>query len=125
MTRHEKTGLMYTKYTYSCYSSIFLITYITFSKSVSCMRFLINCCKKLCWILTVCSQRKVFNFKNVVKFYVRVRPIFSYRITNVHSYIRSATDWRYVRIKHVCKLIVSIAVWALGCKHLLHKGLYS
>ena len=38
VTRHEITGLMYTKYTYSCYS-MYLLYCIRFTKSVNCIRF--------------------------------------------------------------------------------------
>ena len=43
VTRHEKTGLMYTKYTCSYYCE-YLPYCIRYSQSVSCMRFLTNCC---------------------------------------------------------------------------------
>ena len=43
VTRHEKTGLMYTKYTYSYYS-MYLLYCLKFLKSVSCMRFPMNSC---------------------------------------------------------------------------------
>ena len=40
VTRHEKTGLMYTKYT-SSYYSIYLLYCLRF---VSCIRFPVKCC---------------------------------------------------------------------------------
>ena len=62
MTRHEKTGLMYTKYTCS-YCSKYLPYCIRFSKSVSCMRLLSNCCisGENC-VRFPCSHRKLCNF---------------------------------------------------------------
>ena len=44
VTRHEKTGLMYTKYTRSYYCKYLRNYYTRYSQSVSCMRFLTNCC---------------------------------------------------------------------------------
>ena len=63
VTQHEKTGLMYTKYTYSCYSK-YLPYCIRFSKSVTCMRFLINSCinGKNC-VRFLCLHKKLFNFE--------------------------------------------------------------
>ena len=57
------TGLMYTKYTYSCYSK-YLPYCIRFSKSVTCMRFLINSCinSKNC-VRFLCLHKKLFNFE--------------------------------------------------------------
>ena len=63
VTQHEKTRLMYTKYTYSYYSK-YLPYCIRFSESVSCMRFLINSyingenCVGL-----LCLHIKLFNFE--------------------------------------------------------------
>ena len=63
VTQHEKTRLMYTKYTYSYYSK-YLPYCIRFSESVSCMRFLINSyingenCGGL-----LCLHIKLFNFE--------------------------------------------------------------
>ena len=54
VTRHEKTGLMYTKYTHS-YKTEYL-----YLQSANCIRFCRNDC-----------------ISDVVKFYVHIRPIFS------------------------------------------------
>ena len=63
VTQHEKTGLMHTNYTYSCYSKYFPYC-IIFSKSVTCMRFLINSCinGKNC-VRFLCLHKKLFNFE--------------------------------------------------------------
>ena len=62
VTRHEKTGLMYTKYTCSYYCE-YLPYCIRYSQSVSCMRFLTNCCingEK--FVRLLCLHKKLFNF---------------------------------------------------------------
>ena len=43
VTRHEKTGLMYTKYTSSYYGP-YLLYCLRYGNSVNCIRFLITCC---------------------------------------------------------------------------------
>ena len=63
VTRHEKTGLMYTKYTCSYYCK-YLSYCIRYSLSVSSMRFLINDCingKK--FVRLLCLHIKLFNFE--------------------------------------------------------------
>ena len=43
MTRHEKTMLMYAKYTYSYYGT-YLLYCLRYSRSVSCIRFPMKSC---------------------------------------------------------------------------------
>ena len=43
MTQHEKTGLMYTKYT-SSYYGIYLLNYLRYYNSVNCIRLPMKCC---------------------------------------------------------------------------------
>ena len=43
VTRHEKTGLMYTKYTYSHYGTYLLFCF-RYYRSVNCIRFHMKCC---------------------------------------------------------------------------------
>ena len=63
VTRHEKTGLMYTKYTRSYYYK-YLRYCIRYSQSVSCMRFLTNCCINAeKFVRLLCLHKKLFNFE--------------------------------------------------------------
>ena len=63
MTRHEKTGLMYTKYTYSHYI-MYLHYCIRCTKSVSCFRFpMKNCINDGTFAGLPCVYMKLFNFE--------------------------------------------------------------
>ena len=85
--RHEKTGLIYTKYTHSYYCK-YLPYCIRYSQSVSNMRFLINYryinSKK--FVRLLCLYKKLFNFElekcgQILYNYVHIRPIFSCWVT--------------------------------------------
>ena len=63
VTRHEKTGFMYAKYTFS-YNSLYLLYYITYLKSVCCMRFLMKCYIIVENCIRIGSlYKKLFHFK--------------------------------------------------------------
>ena len=98
MTRHEKIGLMCTKYISLHYS-----TYHTFCtsymSSVSCIKFPIVCCisdKNFIDKLRM-FREKVMKLQSSKsgQFYVHISPIFSCRVTYVVGYIwsRNFVDW--------------------------------
>ena len=85
VTRHEKIGLMYTKYTLSHYS-----TYLTFpasyTSSVNCIKFPIVCfpilvSKVLLLNYVQAQSYETSKFVKVVKLYVHISPIFSCWVT--------------------------------------------
>ena len=74
MIMHEKTGLMYTKYTRS-YKTEYLYYCTSYLQSASCIRL----CRKDCiakWLKIVVFTKSylILKFRNVVKFYVHIRP---------------------------------------------------
>ena len=83
VTRHEKTGLMYTKYT-SSYYGLYLLYCSTYQSSVNCYRFAMKCYingDNFIRLLFLLIKLFKFESKNVLKFCVHISPIFSCRVT--------------------------------------------
>ena len=82
--RYEKTGLMYTKYTHS-YKTEYLHYCTSYLQSASCIRFCRNDCINLLKYHVSTKSYLILTFRNVVKFYVHIRPIFSYQVTYFYT----------------------------------------
>ena len=99
VSRHEKTGLMYTKYTYSYYS-MYLHYCIRFTKSVNCITFSMRSCinGENCTRLPYVYM-KLFNFEfqNVVKFYMHISYIFSCQVT----FYEHVSPWSFLMPGHM------------------------
>ena len=85
MTQHEKTGLMYTKYTASYYST-YLLDCLRYQSSVNCTSCSMKCCingSKFIGLLISLTKLFKFEIQKCGQIFVYISPIFSCWVTYV------------------------------------------
>ena len=101
VTRHEKIGLICTKYTSSHYP-MYLNIWVRYLSSVNCRTFSIvwyTSCKSFIDKLYLGTKWSYFKFQKVGKFYVHISPIFSSQVTYVID-VMLALSYIYVLGEH-------------------------
>ena len=94
VTRHEKNGLMYTKYTFLYYGT-YLLYCLRYLNSVNSIRFPIECCingEHFIRLLFLSAKLFKFEIQNVVKFCVHISPIFSFQVTYSYLCLKLVTN---------------------------------